>query len=297
MNQKIEVIDLCFQGNTHTVACFLVHTSDGPLLIETGPHSTYSGSQKALKEKGIAVEDIKHVLITHIHLDHAGAAWAWAQNGATIYLHHSGKQHMIDPSKLYASAQRIYGDEMHRLWGDLKPISSQKLVTVGHLEELTFGDTTIKALHTPGHAIHHIAWQMEDTLFAGDSVGVKIDGGPVVPPCPPPDIDLGHWNESLDMIDKLDIQTLYLTHFGPVTEVSAHLQALKLQLDDWAGWVKERLSMGQQADEMIPDFKEYVANQLKSYGVDTAGIEKYESANPPWMSVYGLIRYWKKNVD
>ncbi len=297
MNQKIEVIDLCFQGNTHAVASFLVHTSEGPLLIETGPHSTYSRSLQALNEKGIAVEDIKHVLITHIHLDHAGAAWAWAQNGATIYLHHSGEKHMIDPSKLYASAQRIYGDEMFRLWGDLKPISPQKMVTVDHLEELTFGDTTIKALHTPGHAIHHIAWQLEDTLFAGDSAGVKIDGGPVMPPCPPPDINLRHWNESLDMIDKRNIQTLYLTHFGQVNEVSGHLQALKVKLDDWANWVKERLEMGQQSDQMIPDFKEYVANQLKGKGVDTAGIEKYETANPSWMSVYGLIRYWQKNVD
>ncbi|NNF34145.1 MAG: MBL fold metallo-hydrolase, partial [Saprospiraceae bacterium] len=158
----IHILDLQFKGLPHVIAAFLVETTAGPVLIETGPYSTFSNLVSEVNRVGYKLEDIQHVLLSHIHFDHAGASWALAEKGATLYLHPFGFRHMSDPSKLVQSATRIYGDEMDTLWGAMKPIPADKLKVCSHEEEVVIGDKTFIALHTPGHAKHHIAWQLNN---------------------------------------------------------------------------------------------------------------------------------------
>ncbi|MCO6476510.1 MAG: MBL fold metallo-hydrolase [Phaeodactylibacter sp.] len=296
----VHVLDLKFLDKPDTIAAFLIESSAGPILIETGPYSTFESLKEAVNDKGYELADIRHVFITHIHLDHAGASWALAELGATIYLHPFGKPHLQDPSKLLASATRIYGEEgMERLWSTLKPIPAEKLRTVAHQETITVGDIEVKAWHTPGHAVHHIAWQVSDVLFAGDVAGVKIEGGPVMPPCPPPDINIEHWQESLRLVRSLKLEKIYLTHFGPIpaAKIPQHLGELEAGLLRWAEWMRPHYEQGKKAEEITPLFQAFVKKELAAAGVTEAQYDLYENANPAWMSVAGLLRYWRKKLE
>ena len=290
----MNIIDLKFLGLERAIAVFLVETSIGPILIETGPHSSLPKLKSGLSKLGYELKDIKHVLLTHIHLDHAGAAWAFAEQGAKIHLHPRGYRHLNEPSKLLESARRIYKDQMDSLWGSIKPIPEDNLLTVEDGEVLTFGDVSIKAMHTPGHAQHHIAWQWDQSIFCGDVAGVKIDGGPVVPPCPPPDIDMGDWHSSIDKIKAQHPKQLFLTHYGQINDIDNHLSELKGILKDWLDWMRKRWESGQNEKEITPEFKIYVEGQLKDKGMSEYTIKQYDAANPVWMSVAGLLRYLNK---
>jgi glyoxylase-like metal-dependent hydrolase (beta-lactamase superfamily II) len=291
----IHTLDLNFLNVPQAIAAYLIETSAGPILIESGPYSTHDHLQQEIKRVGFAPADIRHVLLTHIHFDHAGAAWAFAEQGATIYVHPAGAPHLAQPEKLWNSAQRIYGNEMDRLWGKMQPIAPQQLHEVAHEEALTFGDTTLTAYHTPGHATHHIAYQLDDLIFTGDVGGVRISGGLVEPPCPPPDINVEDWQASIELLRGLRPSALYLTHFGRVDHPADHCDRLHKQLTNWADWVRAKMKAGQSAEETVPQFTEYVANQLRAQGASEEQIKQYEAANPSWMSVAGLMRYWKKH--
>lgn len=293
----IHIIDLKFQGLEDVIAAFIVETSKGPVLIETGPYSTYQQLVSGVAKTGYSILDIQHVLLSHIHFDHAGASWALAKDGANIYLHPVGAPHMAHPEKLVQSATRIYGDQMDTLWGALKPIPEDQLIVCNHSEPVKIGDQTFIPWHTPGHASHHIAWQWKDNLFTGDVAGVKIQEGMVVPPCPPPDINLEHWKDSIDLIRKLPLNHLYLTHYGPIDDIESHLDSLEEILHDWAFWMKPHVEAGKKAEEVVPLFEQYVASQLKAYGISDHALDQYESANPSYMSVAGLMRYWKKKIQ
>ena len=291
-----QTLDLRFLGYEEAIGCFLIETSAGPVLVESGPYSTFGSLRDELARFKYQPQEVTAVFLTHIHFDHAGAAWALAELGATIYVHPFGAGHLNDPSKLVNSATMIYGDQMEVLWGDMRAIPAEKIHACQHNEAIQIGDKTFTALHTPGHAKHHIAWQLEKTLFTGDVAGVKIGGGPVVPPCPPPDINIADWNESIDLILSRDIQELVLTHFDAVTDIVTHMDALRHMLNDWAMWVRNRWENGDSAEEITPKFVEYTNDQLRAYGVSNLGLEQYAAANPAWMSVAGLIRYWKKSL-
>ncbi len=293
----IHVLDLKFLGFDQAIAAFLIETGDGPVLIETGPYSTFGNLSDQVKMAGFDIDDIKHVLLTHIHLDHAGAAWALAKKGAAIYVHPFGAGHLQHPLKLMESAKRIYGDQMDYLWGDMKDILHTHIHTPEDEQVIDIGGVEFQALYTPGHAKHHIAWKLRDTLFSGDVAGVKIGEGPVVPPCPPPDINLEDWNRSIDLILESNINEIYLTHFGPIQDINAHFEQLRTMLNDWGLWIKKRWEAGETVDEMTPKFSEYTEKQLRDLGVDDLGVKQYEAANPSWMSVAGLSRYWKKKTE
>lgn len=293
MMEKIKIIDLHFQKSKDAIASFLIETSDGPILIETGPASTYDQLSRGVSKCGHSIDEIKHVLLTHIHFDHAGAAWKLAEAGAKIYVHPFGVPHLASPEKLWNSASQIYGDDMDRLWGKMKPIPANQLVSVEDKQELEFGTTKIKSLHTPGHAVHHIAWKMGDIIFTGDVAGVKIAGGPVMPPCPPPDINLEEWKKSLAIIKSEKPKELYLTHFGIIDVVDYHLDSLSYMLDDWAEWIKPYFEKNVDQSEVVPLFMEYSKSQFLKEGCSKEQIQTYEYANPSWMSVAGLYRYWK----
>ncbi len=292
---KVHIIDLNFLGAPNGIAAFLLDTPEGPILVETGPHSTLPTLEKGINKAGYKKEDIQHVFISHIHLDHAGAAWCFAEHGAKIYLHPFGYRHMNDPSKLLASAKMIYQDKMDFLWGTLKPIPDNQLVTVEHEETITIGSCLFKAHHTPGHAKHHIAWQMEDIIFTGDVAGVCINDGPVIPPCPPPDINVEDWLNSIDILASLkDVHTYYLTHLGKVTSIEAHLTKLRKSINEYAEFVKPYFDQNKSVQDMLPEFRVFVQNYLTTHGMPKEDAIAYEAANPSDMSATGLMRYWSK---
>lgn len=291
----IHTIDLKFLNFKNAIAAFLIETSAGPVLIETGPHSTIEHLKEGIHQCGYRVEDIHHVLVSHIHLDHAGAAWYFAEKGATVYVHPKGAPHLEMPRRLMSSAKRIYGDDMDRLWGQMHPIEASRLSPAEDKKPLTIGDKEFIPLFTPGHAIHHIAWKLNDVLFTGDVGGVKIQQGPVMPPCPPPDIDIEAWLQSIEKIRQISPSKLYLTHFGAIQEISSHLDQLQECLQSWSLWIREYWEQGMDAESMRDPFQKYVAGSLRKSGMSNHEIQIYEAANPSWMSVYGLMRYWEKS--
>jgi len=291
----IHTIDLNFLGNSQTIASFLVITAENqPILVESGPHSTLPALAQSVQALGYALSDIKHVFLTHIHLDHAGAAWALAAQGATVYVHPFGAGHLAHPEKLMESARRIYEGEMDRLWGEMHPIPENKLVEVAHGQAFQIDDLTFVGHHTPGHASHHIAWQVGEAIFAGDVAGIKIGDGPVVAPMPPPDIDIEAWQESILLLKDLKAKRMFLTHFGEIADIETQLTELAANIDAQANWVKARWEQGQTVNEMLPDFIQFCQAELKRQGVEQTALFKYEGANPAFMSATGLVRYWKK---
>lgn len=293
-----QLIDLYFQGHSDTIAAFLLDTEIGPILFETGPYSTYPNLVDGLAKKGYQPKDLAAALVTHIHLDHAGASWALAREGVRVYVHPFGYNHLLDPSKLMESARRIYKDDMDRLWGDMQAIDAAKLVAVEDGTVLEFGSVKVKALHTPGHAVHHIAWQVGDQLICGDVAGVKIHGGPLVPPCPPPDINVEDWKRSIAILRQAQPKALWLTHFGPVYEVDSHLDTLEQQLDKYAGWMKPHFDAGEAPDAITPQLQQMADEELAQFGIKGGeDKDRYDLANPAWMSVAGLLRYWKKKME
>lgn len=291
--ETIKIIDLRFRQTEQAIGTFLIETSEGPVLIETGPESTYSLLNKELELIGYSAKDIKHVFVTHIHFDHAGAAWKFARDGARIYVHPAGLPHLASPEKLWNSAAMIYGDDMEKLWGQMQPISADLLIPVDEGSIIRIGDTTIQAYYTPGHAVHHNAYRINDVIFTGDVAGVRIGNGPVVPPCPPPDINIELWKNSLQKLRSLNPKQLYLTHFGVQKNPHEVLHNLEIMLDDWSLWIKPYYDKNIAAETIIPEFMEYTKKQLIEHGLSTEEIEVYEYANPSWMSVAGLLRYWK----
>ncbi len=289
----IHILDLDFLDESQAIASFLIESNEGLILIESGPETTFEHLKTAIAQKGFDWKDIKHVLLTHIHFDHAGVAWKFAQNGAKIYVHPIGLPHLQNPEKLWNSAKMIYGDDMDRLWGNMEPIDQALMVAVDDGDILKIGEIEFKVHYTPGHAVHHNAYQFGGIVFTGDVAGVKIKEGPVVPPCPPPDINIGLWKESIQKLRNLEPEKLYLTHFGIVENPNKHFSELEMILEDWANWMKSFFDAGISPDEITPKFMEYTKNQLITAGVSEEDLIRYEYANPSWMSVAGLLRYWK----
>lgn len=288
----IRVLDLQF-GRPHIIAAFLVETTQGPVLIETGPESCFPQLEDALRQYGYRASDLSDVLLTHIHLDHAGAAWRLAELGATLHVHPAGAPHLHDPSKLWASAARIYGDQMESLWGRARPVDPARVRLLDDGQVLKLGDVSIQVYHTPGHASHHVAFRLDHNLFAGDVAGVRIGRGPVVPPCPPPDIHVETWLATLERLQGLGCETLYLTHFGAFSDPH-HFSHLSRRLLEWADWVRQGMQAGGTRESLQPAFTAYVMAQLEAAGLSAQEVDEFEKADPAWMSLWGLMRYWEK---
>jgi glyoxylase-like metal-dependent hydrolase (beta-lactamase superfamily II) len=295
---KIHTLDLGFLNLENAIAVFVVEGPQGLALIEAGPASTLPHLETALGQNGWQMADFQHVFLSHIHFDHAGAAWAFAEKGARIYVHPKGLPHLAAPEKLYNSARQIYGDQMDVLWGEMRPISEHLLTAPEHGSVTDACGLHFTAWYTPGHAVHHIAWEVADgderVLFTGDVAGVKIGSGPVMPPCPPPDIHVEDWQASIRLMRELPVETMYLTHFGKITDKQNHLSQLEERLLSWAEWMRPYAEKSEDPSSLVPDFQAFVQKQLLNAGVAEADLNRYEAANPAFMSVAGLMRYWKK---
>lgn len=286
--------------NTPNVICVAVlAAADGTLvMIDCGPETVFENVVRELDQRGLGAANVKHLLASHIHLDHNGGAWRWQREfGTTVHVHPIGAPHMIDPGKLVASATRIYGERMGHLWGDIQGLPAASVAVTADNQEIQVADLKLTVLETPGHAQHHNAFWFEPTktLFAGDVAGVAIAKGPIFPPCPPPDVNIEKWKESMNRIRALSPAQLVLTHFGVREKPEAHLAELETRLIDWATWMKERLLEGKSEEQILPEFRRFTEDQLLAVGASPSDLLAYEQADPAAMSVTGLCRYWRKH--
>ncbi len=294
---RIDVLDLEFQGTPHVIAAFLLRGPRGAALIETGPSTTLDTLLRRLDEHGVAPDDVRDVLVTHIHLDHAGAAGWWGQRGARVHVHPNGLPHLVDPSKLVSSAARIYGDRMGQLWGEVLPVPADRVVAVPDRTVLELCGEPITALDTPGHATHHLTFVLGDVAFSGDAAGIRLpDQTWIDLPAPPPEFDLEAWRTTLGRLRAMGARTLYRTHFGPGGAVDAELDAFESLLEAGAAWVREMLERGLERDLMVEEFAARMRARATAQGVDAETARAYELANPRSMSVDGITRYWRRRA-
>lgn len=291
----IYTLDLDFQGQPHTIAAYLIPHADGGLLIEIGPGSTTAALLAGLKAHGLAPADITHVLLTHIHLDHAGAAGWLAQQGAQIFVHKVGVPHLLRPERLLVSAERIYGDSMKPLWGDFLPVPADKLTALSDGDTVTVGNLQFTALDTPGHATHHMSYVFEDVCFTGDVGGVRLPGvAHVRVPAPPPEFHLGQWRASLARLRTLDIRRVAPTHFGLFDDPQAHFDSLEHALDDLEAWMNATLPAVADVEDLKTHLTEWTYQTARAQGLSEDLWQAYELVNPIWMSASGIHRYWHK---
>jgi glyoxylase-like metal-dependent hydrolase (beta-lactamase superfamily II) len=291
----IHILDTLQLGRPGIIAATAVETSDGVALFDTGPESTFGNIAAGLLAMGAAPTDVRHVFLSHIHFDHAGAAWRFAELGATVYVHARGARHLLDPAKLVESATRIFGDEMEKLWGRVAPMPEEKLRVLEDGEVVRLGGLKVRVIETPGHASHHHVYHWEENLFGGDVAGVKIGSGPAIPPFVPPELHVESWLGSIEKMRALDAAKLYLPHFGQVEgNVSEHLDQLEERVRRWSGWFRDRARDGETEQQLVPAFAEYEAADLLAGGATEEIVADYERADPSHMAVTAALRYWQK---
>lgn len=292
-------IDLQFQGRSRAIATAVVHGAGGVALVDPGPASCLPVLTAGLTARGIRFADVRELLLTHIHLDHAGAAGTivGAHPHIRVFVHARGAPHMADPAKLMASATRLYGDEMDRLWGPFEAVPATNLVVLDGGERIDAAGRGFDVAYTPGHAAHHVSYfdRSSGIAFVGDTAGVCVDGGWVLPPTPPPDIDLEIWRASIDRIEAWSPQSLFLTHFGEAPSVRPHLRALLENLETTAGWVRDSLTEPGTDEERAARFADRLRRELR-LRMSEAQLEAYPVAAPFEQLWLGLARYWRKRT-
>ena len=288
-------LDLNFLNRKEAIAAYLIPYSGGAVLIETGSGSTVNELTNQLKQHGFKPTDVTHVFLTHIHLDHAGAAGWLAKQGAHIFVHPLGEQHMKTPEKLISSAKRIYGDKMDLLWGEFLPVPDGKLSTVGDQDQIKISDLVFTALHTPGHAEHHVSWLFEDTCFTGDVGGVRIPGDFYIRlPIVPPELHFEKWRQSIALLSERGFRNIAPTHFGIFSDAAAHLTLARQILDENENWMEQTFLDEKPIDLLREQYVTFLFEQGVRLGVNEETLQTYEIANPPWMGADGLYRYWNK---
>jgi glyoxylase-like metal-dependent hydrolase (beta-lactamase superfamily II) len=291
---KIHILDTRQLGRAGIVAATALETDDGIALFDTGPESTFDNVIADLGKAGFAAKDVRHVFLSHIHFDHAGAAWRFAET-ATVYVHPRGAPHLIDPTKLVESATRIFDDDMERLWGKIAPVPAERVKVLEDNEIVRVPPFEIRAIATPGHASHHHVYHWDDNVFGGDIAGVRIGNGPPIPPFVPPELHIESWRESIAKIRALNAAHLYLPHFGKITgPVSEHLDLVDEHVVRWAEWFRERICAGDDESKLRSTFAELEHADLSKGGASRSEIEGYEAADPSYMAAGAAIRYWKK---
>jgi len=289
-------LDLNFQGRKQAIAAYLIPHSSGVVLVECGPGSTLSALQAALAENGYSVADVTHVLLSHIHLDHAGAAGWLARQGAEVYVHPVGAPHMLMPERLLTSATLIYGDRMDELWGEFLPVPEDRLKIAKDEHEIVIGNLRFIPIDTPGHAFHHHVYLFEDICFSGDIGGVRISSFPYLRlPMPPPEFHLEKWRESIHRLRREKFDRIAPTHFGIFDDAEWQLNELEKDLDAVSRWLEKVMPADPPIEELRQMFSDWMDEQARASGLSETVTKVYEVANPVGMSADGLQRYWKKH--
>lgn len=294
-------VDTGHLGNPGTIAVFaLTLPSGGFALVESGPGSTRAAVLAGLREAGLDPRDLRYVLLTHIHLDHAAAAGALLEGtDAQLVVHEAGAPHMIDPSRLMASALRVYGDALPALWGTMLPVPAERVRAVAGGETLDVGGLTVRVIATPGHASHHVGYLLDDgTLFTGDAAGVRLGGSDLLRPAlPPPDLDLEAWRGSVERMLAAAPERLVLTHFGEVAgreAAAAHLRAVGERNRMWSEAVLSGLNAGEDDVALVARVQRLEDAELAAAGVLPGIRLRYKITSDAAMTVAGVKRYFTK---
>jgi glyoxylase-like metal-dependent hydrolase (beta-lactamase superfamily II) len=281
-----EPIDLRHQATERVIGVYVLETTEGPALFDCGPATCIDELKAGLAARGLTLTDVRHLILSHIHLDHAGAAGSLVREHPQLQVHVSpiGAPHLVDPSRLERSARRLYGDLFDPLWGELAPVPETNVHTTG---ERVLG---LDCFPSPGHASHHVCYADSDgTLYAGDAAGVRIiPGRHVIPASPPPDIDVEAWYRTLDEIERRAPGRLALIHFGLAEDVPQHLERTRSQIALWA----ERVRAGMSQDEFVRTGRQELHADDGPDASDT--YEKGSSFSQSWE---GLERYWRKRAE
>lgn len=295
----IDYLDLNFLGHPSIIATAVLHGPAGVALIDPGPSTTLETLRTGLKRKGIDIADLRQILLTHIHLDHAGSTGTLVKENPRIevFVHEAGGLHLADPRRLLSSATRLYGPDMERLWGAFLPVPREALRILKGGEQISAGGRTLDVAYTPGHASHHVSFfePSSGIAFIGDTGGIRRGSGAyVMPVTPPPDIDLEGWRIAEERILSWNADTLFLTHFGPYPGPRQHFQQMMDHLAEWSRIVRRLLadvSLDDAAKEVR--FVEEVTDELRRR-VGPQETELYIRAGSLRFSWQGLARYWRK---
>jgi glyoxylase-like metal-dependent hydrolase (beta-lactamase superfamily II) len=280
----VQLLDLEHLGRKRVIASYL-DAGDEPALVDCGPASCLDALRAGLAEHGFEVGDLRHLVLTHIHLDHAGAAGSLVREnpGLTVHVSEVGAPHLVEPERLERSARRLYGEDFDRLWGPLVPVPAENVKVVGDRV------LDLEAFPTPGHASHHVSFLAPDgSCLVGDAAGVRIPPARwLAPVSPPPDIDVEAWEETLDAIESRKPARLLLPHFGVADDPERHLADMRVALRAWA----ERAREGTE-EEFVRAAEEEL---LAEADPETAAV--FQQAGPFWQSYAGLRRYWDKRAE
>jgi glyoxylase-like metal-dependent hydrolase (beta-lactamase superfamily II) len=289
-----------FQGENEIVGSYLLAGANELAIIDPGPGSMIDSLLASSREAGFEPRDITHILATHVHLDHAGATGSLVRQmpKAQVYVHGLGAPHLLDTSKVVASASRIFGERMKLLWGEIEPTPADRLHVIENGDTLNMAGRRLQVNYTPGHAIHHVIFfdAHSGELFAGDTAGVRLPGVDYVrPPTPPPDLDLEAWSNSIDLLKGLYPDVLYIGHFGAIREIDAQLERLREKLCAWGDFVLSAMRDGKQEAEIIEMLIQHARPELLQAAHGDPGVfPRYEIATNYAMTVQGYMRYWRK---
>lgn len=293
-------IDLCFLGMKRVIGTAVLEGPSGLTLIDPGPTSCLPALESALADQGRKLADVTTVLLTHIHLDHAGATGTLLHRlpRAVVYVHERGAPHLIDPSRLLASATRLYGANMHRFWGEFVAAPPERVRALSGGEQLDLAGRALEVAYTPGHASHHVSYfdTTAGVAYVGDTAGIRVVPGYIKAPTPPPDIDLELWEGSLQRIEAWRPTRLVLTHFGAVDDVADHLRQFRSVLDRQSALVRETLAADGTDEERIQRFVTVMRDdaQRQLSAEDAAATEAAAAFDQLWQ---GLARYWRKKAE
>ena len=296
----LSYVDVKFLGTPRIIAAVVLHGPGGAAIIDPGPTSTLPVLRRALAGAGLSMQDVRTLLLTHIHLDHAGAAGTLVHENPDlrVFVHEKGAPHMVDPSKLLVSVSRLYGDQMDRLWGEVRPVPESAVVVLRGGERIQAGGREFEVAYTPGHASHHVSYFSADSgiAFVGDTAGVRLlPDGVNVPPTPPPDIDLDVWRDSITRIGAWGADTLFFTHFGPHRPAGAHLSELRDNLELTSTLARQSLARdGSDEDREAWFADEWRRVLRRRMSGDDA--QAYETAGRFDLNWRGLARYWRRRV-
>ena len=307
LDRRTSIVDLKFQGFDLAIGTGVLATGEGVALVDPGPTTCLPALEAGLGEAGFGLADVRAILLTHIHLDHATAAGTIVSQvpEARVYVHPVGAIHMIRPERLLASAGRIYGDRMETLWGEFLSVPAESVTAVDEGHTVRLGGRTLRVAYVPGHAKHHVAYFEEDggTAWVGDVGGIRIPPGGVIPVTPVPDIDVEAWNASMARVMEWNPDRIIPTHFGAVEDPAAHFAELRDELARWARTVRE--SLGDE-DPTNPDtsadparartFARWVEEDLRGR-MPAEPIDTYINAFGARDSWWGLARYWRKRAE
>ena len=298
--RSIYPLDTNWTGRPRSIAACLLENHGHAALIDPGPSSTLDTLHLRLRDHGLAVADLDTILLTHIHLDHAGATGSLVLENPrlAVYVHRNGAAHMADPAKLLASASQLYRNNMQPLFGNFLAVPRENLRILDGGETLALGARKLEVVYTPGHASHHVSYfdASEGVAFVGDTTGVKIEGsGFVLPVTPPPDIDLEAWETSLAAITARRPERLFLTHFGFSDDVAGHLGEFRERLHRWARLIADLIRSGKQDSAALAAFiatarteiEKALPDEEAAHYVFNGGLE---------LSWLGLARYWRKHA-